>query len=146
MGLVWGRSPASNPAGPDYGACGNTLPQLAGGTRRISSGSGRVGDTACQLASMAHGSSGAGRRSLCRKGIQESWSPTSLAEAEVWLTLWVAMGLPVFATWAAAALPPRFWIGWFTRSRGAFFAGAAFGLIVDLFGVLPKCYGGHFSA
>jgi exosortase E/protease (VPEID-CTERM system) len=56
----------------------------------------------------------------------------SQGKAELWLVLWAAMALPIFATWLAAALPPRFWIRWLTRSRGAFLAGAVVGLAADL--------------
>lgn len=64
------------------------------------------------------------------KALKDS-RPVSLLEAEIWLSVWVAMALPVFVTWADAVFPPQFWIGWFNRSRGAFIAGIAFGGVAD---------------
>jgi len=68
------------------------------------------------------------------KALRTTNPAVSLAETKIWLSLWVVMALPVFATWATAALPPRFWVGWFMRSRWAFLAGAAFGVAADFLG------------
>jgi exosortase E/protease (VPEID-CTERM system) len=68
------------------------------------------------------------------KRLWTSSAVASLANDKIWLSLWVAMALPVFVTWAAAALPPRFLIDWFRRSRQAFLAGATLGLASVLFG------------
>ena len=59
-------------------------------------------------------------------------------KAEVWLWLWVAMSLPVFLTWLAAAFPSRFWLGLLARSRRAILAGATLGVIVDLLGCVTQ--------
>ena len=43
---------------------------------------------------------------------------------EIWMGVRVALELLTLATWAAAALPPSFWLRWFASSPSAFVAGA----------------------
>ncbi|MBV8772736.1 MAG: exosortase E/protease, VPEID-CTERM system [Deltaproteobacteria bacterium] len=61
-------------------------------------------------------------------------SRMSLAEAHAWVWGWAIILILVFVTWSLAAMPPRFWINWFARSRGAFVAGAVFGATADFLG------------
>ncbi len=46
----------------------------------------------------------------------------------------VALELLALATWAAAVLPPSFWLRWITYSPGAFAAGMVFALITKMVG------------
>ncbi len=46
----------------------------------------------------------------------------------------VALELLALASWAAAALPPSFWLRWFAASPRAFVAGAACALLTKMLG------------
>lgn len=71
---------------------------------------------------------------LTARTIRSGNSPMSLAEAHVWVWGWAIILILVFVTWTLAAMPPGFWINWFTRSRAAFLAGAVFGATADFLG------------
>jgi exosortase E/protease (VPEID-CTERM system) len=62
----------------------------------------------------------------------------SLAQAITWLWLRRLISLPVYATWAFAAVPPRFWSRWLVRSRNALLAGVGFGLAANILGSLTQ--------
>ena len=53
---------------------------------------------------------------------------------EIWMWVRVALELLALASWAAAALPPSFWLRWFAASPRAFVAGAACALLTKMLG------------
>ena len=53
---------------------------------------------------------------------------------EIWMWLRVALEVLALASWAAAALPPSFWLHWFAASPKAFVAGAAGAFITKMLG------------
>jgi exosortase E/protease (VPEID-CTERM system) len=60
---------------------------------------------------------------------EKSWiTLTSLESRSEWLFAWALIGFAALITWSFAALPPRFWVRWIRRSRGALVSGLAVGL------------------
>ena len=53
---------------------------------------------------------------------------------EIWMWVRVALELLALASWAAAALPPSFWLRWFAASPRAFVAGAVCALLTKMLG------------
>jgi hypothetical protein len=53
---------------------------------------------------------------------------------EIWMWVRVALEMLALVIWAAAALPPSFWLRWFSSSPSAFAAGTVFALIGKILG------------
>jgi hypothetical protein len=61
-----------------------------------------------------------------------------------WL-LWAALALAALASLSLAALPARFWSGWFSCSRRAFAGGVALGWIAYVLGVSSQALWGSLQ-
>lgn len=59
---------------------------------------------------------------------------------EIWMWVRVALELLALASWAAAALPPSFWLRWFAASPKAFVAGAVGAFITKMLGHLTEAF------
>ena len=71
---------------------------------------------------------------------------SSIEAWEGWLLLWIAVAFAALATWLFSALPPRFYIRWFARSRSAVLTALGAGLLAyglgnwmqELWGLLQR--------